>query len=404
MHILTLTSLFPNSLQPVHGVFVRNRMENHTRKFGHDFTVVAPVPYFPKLPFKTAKAYDTFARIPKFEEPGGYPIHHPRYLVTPKLGMRYYGDWMSMGVMKTIQEIHARHPIDVIDGHYVYPDGRAAIKIGQALGIPVVLSARGTDLSLFPKFPHILPILKANLEGCRQLICVCSHLKKVALELGIPENKVHVIGNGVDTALFHPGDKLVARKNTGLPATGKIVLSVGHLVELKGFHLIIAALAKTEDQTTHLVIVGEGPMRGELEALIQSHGLMGRVTLPGSILNRELKHWYQAADLFVLASSREGWPNVVCEAQATGLPVVATKVWGVPEIIHEPALGTLIDGRTVEALAAAIDIALEKAWDREHIAKTGSARTWGTVADQVEVVFNEVAMSHRAGINTDLHL
>src|SRR6185436_8485702 len=155
MHILTLTTLFPNSLQPVHGVFIRNRMENFTRAYGLDWTVVAPVPYFPRVPIAPRAVYRLYARIAALEEPWGYPIHHPRYLVTPKLGMRFYGRWMAEAVRRTVREIHRRKPIDVIDCHYVYPDGTAGTRIGRELGIPVILSARGTDLNLYPQFRAI---------------------------------------------------------------------------------------------------------------------------------------------------------------------------------------------------------------------------------------------------------
>lgn len=390
VHILTLTTLFPNSLQPVHAVFVRTRMEALVKKYGHDWTVVAPVPYFPKLPFRFKSLYDTYAHIPTFENPWGYPIHHPRYLVTPKIGMRYYGDWMSKGIMQTVQEINRKKRIDIIDGHFVYPDGSAAVKIGKKLGIPVVLSARGTDLNYYPQIRPIVPLLKENLSSCNHLICVCSDLKEVALTLGLSASKVSVIGNGVDASLFHPGDQNAERQKLGLPLGKKIILSVGHLTERKGFHLLIKALKKCSDRETILVLAGNGPDRKELERLTVSLGIENRVIFTGSVLNKDLPSWYRAADIFALASSREGWPNVVCEAQACGLPVVATKVWGIPEIVKNASLGILIEERAVAPLARALQSALDTDWDKAAIALEGASRTWDTVAAQVETVFRGV--------------
>ena len=131
---------------PLNAVFVRRRMEECVALHRHELVVVAPVPYFPKLPFGTLKAWDQFSKVAEEESPWGYPIYHPRYLVTPKFGMRFYGRWMARATVTLAQTLHQRHRFDVIDAHYVYPDGEAAIALGDALGLPVVLSGRGTDL------------------------------------------------------------------------------------------------------------------------------------------------------------------------------------------------------------------------------------------------------------------
>lgn len=395
MHILTLTSLFPNAMQPVHAVFIRNRMQNFARRHGHKWTVVAPVAWWPKLPFSTVASYDRLARVPLLEDLAGHAVHHPRYLVTPKVGMSWYGRWMSIGVRRTVEEIHRREPIDVIDGHYIYPDGTAAVDLGRDLGIPVVLSARGTDLNLYPSIPAIRPILERNLERTDHLICVCSDLKDVALELGMPANRISVVGNGVDTAVFSPGSQAEARRTLGLPMDRRIFVAVGHLTERKGFHLAIEALASLANKDALLAVVGAGPEGAALAALAERLGVKDRVIMPGAVLNRDLPAWYRAGDVFVLASSREGWPNVVCEAQATGLPVVATAVWGIPEIVSEPYLGTLVKERTSPALAAAMASSLAASWDRPRIAELGQSRSWENVSDRLQPIFASVAGARR---------
>lgn len=390
MHVLTLTSLFPNSAQPLLGIFIRKRMENFTRRYGHDWTVVAPVPWFPRLPFKTSARYDTLARIPAYEEPWGFPIHHPRYLVTPKVGMRYYGTWMHRAVRGLVARIHRERPIDVLDCHYVFPDGTAGAELGKELGIPVILSARGTDLNQFPGFPAIRPLIQANLSGSRHLICVCSELARVGLELGMPPERISVIGNGIDPANFAPQDRAGARAALGLPAGKRILLSVGHLIERKGFHILIDAVARLRRDDLLLAIVGDGEMRDALKEQARRAGLAERVLFPGALQPKELPRWYAAADLFALCSSREGWPNVVCEAQAMGLPVVATKVWGVPEIIKDDSLGMLVEERAAQPLADALARALEKPWDLAHIRSAGQARTWDRVSEDLAPVFDAV--------------
>ncbi len=387
MHILTLTTLFPNAVQPHHAVFMRSRLEQYTRQYGHRWTVVAPVPYFPRLPFKLREVYDALARVPAFENQRGYPVYHPRYLVTPKVGMRHYGAWMTAGVRRLITRLHAEDPFDVVDGHYVYPDGTAAVQLGKELGLPVVLSARGTDLNLYPRLPGIANLIRSNLDSCRHLVCVSEGLRQEALKLGIPGDKVSVIGNGVDTGRFRRGDQREARKSLGLPLGATIILSVGHLTERKGFHLLIEACSGLGRDNVHLVIAGDGPERRPLERLARTLNVGDRVRFPGAVRNDDLPAHYQAADLFALASSREGWPNVLCEAQACGLPAVATKVWGIPEIVRQEALGLLVHERSVEGMRAGLEAALSRAWDHDFIASVGGLRSWEHVANELEPIF-----------------
>lgn len=390
VHLLVLTTLYPGSAMPLNAVFVRTRMERFAARHGHRLTVVAPVPWFPRLPFKISKAYDAFARSPLKEMPWGYPLYHPRYLVTPKVGMRHYGSWMASGVRRLVHDLHAADPFDAIDGHYVYPDGTAATRLGSELALPVVLSARGTDLNLYPQIPSIVPLIKENLNACRHLVCVCGELRDVALGLGMPASKVSVIGNGVDAARFHRGDKAEARIALGIPADATVVLSVGHMTERKGFHLLIEACARIPRKDLLLVIAGDGPQRGELERLAASTGLGSRVRFAGAVKNEALPPWYQGADLFALASSREGWPNVLCEAQASGLPAVATKVWGIPEIVKDNSLGVLVGERSVEGLRAGLEEALSRAWNNAHVEAAGRARTWDAVADDLAPIFGSL--------------
>ena len=298
---------------------------------------------------------------------------------------------MAKGAGRIVREIHAGNPIDVIDAHYAYPDGTAACALGRELKVPVVLSARGTDLNLFTKMPDIAPLIRRNLADSRRIICVSEALAGIAKAEGADPGRLDVIGNGIDPEVFHPLDQGESRRALGLPEGRKIILSVGHLVELKGFHLALEAVAALRREDVVLAIVGEGPQRAELEAMAARLGMGDRFRLPGAVAQKLLPRWYAAADLFVLMSSREGWPNVVCEAQAMGLPVAATRVGGVEEVIGGSARGMLLEERSAPALTRALEKSLETRWDREAIAAAGRARTWDAVADRLEPVFAAAA-------------
>jgi teichuronic acid biosynthesis glycosyltransferase TuaC len=347
--------------------------------------VVSPVPYFPRW-LKT-KRWRTAGQLPEQEVVGGLTVHHPRYLLLPKISMPLHGLSMFLGSLRRVAELNRQANIDCIDAHFVYPDGFAAVLLGKYLGVPVTVSARGTDINLFPSFPLIRPMIRWTLRHADGVIAVSAALRDVMADLGLPKDKIHLISNAVDTARFRPIPAGEARQRLSLPEGGPLLVSVGSLIEAKGHQLTIRAVALIGKQfpSLRLYIIGEGPYRSELERLIKSLGLQERVQLLGKRPNEELPFWFGAASLSCLASSREGWPNVVTESLACGTPVVATRVGGIPEILHSPDLGTLVE-QTSEDVAAGIVRSLGKEWDRQAISREASARTWETVAEEVEEV------------------
>jgi glycosyltransferase involved in cell wall biosynthesis len=397
MNVLVFTSLYPNAVWPHHGVFVKERMTSVARLHGCETRVVAPVPYFPRIGIGWRRAY---LGIPAREEIEGIEVRHPRYLVTPKFGMATYGLLMATGALGTVRRIHRTWPIDLIDAHYVYPDGFAAVVLGRLLRVPVVVSARGSDVNQFPALRTIRPLIRHTLREADALVAVCGALKKAMVALGCPDGKVRVIPNGVDARKFRPLAKAEARRQLKLPVHGTLVVSVGGLVPRKGFDLLIAAVGILRDQLGRgdvtLLIVGEGQHRPELERLIAQRGLCHSVYLVGSRAHEELFLWYSAADVFCLASSREGWPNVLLEALACGTPVVATDVWGVPEVIESDAVG-LLSTRDERAIAVRLAEALERRWRPDVLRQYAEERTWDHVARQVIDVFQSVVSAKRSG-------
>jgi len=398
MNILTFTSLWPNVERPNFGVFVKHRAAAMARLDGVDIRVVAPVPYFPKLiasalPHAVLKPlpphWPRLARVPAFEEIEGLPTFHPRYLVTPKVGMRFYGGWMACGAWGLVRRLHAEKPFDWIDAHYVYPDGAAAVELGRRLDVPVVVTARGTDISLFSRLPAICAEIVNTLNRAAGVIAVSRGLKQQMIALGIVGQKIAVIPNGIDRELFYPRDRQAARRKLGLNAEDQIILTVGALIPRKGIDRLIAAMALLARRAREegrkppkLFALGEGDQRQALESQISNLKLQDDVFLPGARPHAELADWYAAADLFCLASHREGCPNVVIEAMACGLPVVAAGMDGIRELVN-PRCGSVVGTPSAEQFAAAIGAALRCDWDRRMIANAGAARDWQQVAREV---------------------
>lgn len=349
---LLFSTLFPSSVRPVHGIFVETRLRELLKTGEVETKVVAPVPWFP-FSGKYFGEYGQFAATPHFEHRNGIDVYHPRYFLPPRVGMHIAPHTLARGAMPIIKKLVASgFDFDLIDAHYYYPDGVAAGFIAKWLGKPFVVTARGTDLSLIPSYPRPRQLI---LETARQAvgsIGVCKALMDQLNMLGATPSRLHVMRNGVDLERFHPIDRAEARQRLRL-GNGRILLSVGHLVERKGHHLAIEALPSLPADTT-LVIAGHGPERGLLTEAAHRLGLVERVHFAGQVPNDQLKWWYSAADALVLASSREGWANVLLESMACGTPVVATDIWGTPEVVSSPAAGCLMENRTPEALARAV--------------------------------------------------
>lgn len=383
MRVLTFTSLFPNAARPTLGVFIHQRMAHLARRPSNVVEVVGPVPYFPSsLPISR---WQPLSQIPKQEKIGELTVHHPRYLHLPRVSMPVQGLMMFLGSVRLVSRLHKDIKFDCIDAHFVYPDGFAAALLGWVLNLPVVISARGTDINLYPSYRIIRPMIRWSLERATGIISVCQALKNVMVELGNAPDKIRVIGNGVDVRRFEALEQKEAREKLGLPVNAKIVVAVGSLIPRKGYHLLISAIAEIAQRQPRLFlyIAGEGDFRSALEALIREKGLGERVFLVGNRPNEELAWWYSAADISCLTSSREGWPNVILESLACGTPVVATRVWGVPEVIVSTDLGVLVEQNSA-SIAAGVESALNQQWDETKLIRFARGRTWEDVAAEVE--------------------
>jgi glycosyltransferase involved in cell wall biosynthesis len=388
LRVLTFTNLYPNAAQPRHGLFVADRVR-YLRASGRvETTVVAPVPWFPFSAERFGR-YGTYARVPAREERDGVTVHHPRYLAIPKVGMSAAPWLMAAGARECVARLADR--IDLIDAHYFYPDGVAAVALGRRLRKPVVVTAHGTDLNVVPE--HALPrrFIRDAARDAAGLVTVSEALRERLVGLGVERERVSIVHNAVDLARFVPADRAAARARLALG--GRVLLAVGNLVPEKGHALALAAVAALPDTT--LVVAGDGPLRAALELQARRLGIEARVRFLGGVPQAALVEYYNAADLLVLTSSREGMPNVVLEALACGTPVVATRVGGVPEVIDCEAAGRLVDGATAEDVAAAVRALLEAPPQRADTRRVAERFGWeATTRGQIEL-FTRVARAAR---------
>jgi teichuronic acid biosynthesis glycosyltransferase TuaC len=391
LSLLTATTLFPNPVQRAHGVFVETRLRKLLATGEVAAQVVAPVPWLPS--FMTHPSLGAIHRVPTTLVRDDLTIHHPRYLVIPKIGMTLTPSTLFRAMRGSLQRIlQSGQRIDMIDAHYFYPDGVAAVRLAHEFKIPVVVTARGTDLNLIPNFLVARSMIQRAAARADGLVTVCQALKDRLVELGVPAGRIHVLRNGVDLDVFYPIDRDRARNRLGLRR--RTLGSVGQLIERKGHHHAIRALVELPD--TELIVVGSGPDRDSLERLSTQLGVNDRVRFMGAVDQLQLHEIYNAIDALVLASSREGWANVLLEAMACGTPVAASPVWGTPEVVTAPEAGVLMPTVDAAGVVAAITKLFQQPIDRNATRHYAERFDWApTTAGQL-ALFREI-LAQRTG-------
>ena len=349
MEILTFTTLYPNPIQPHHGVFVENRLRHLISNGQVNARVVAPVPWFP-FSAPVFGRYADYAKVVPREIRAKLTIEHPKYFVLPKFGTSLAPASLAAASLPVLMRLKEQRDFDLIDAHYFFPDGVAAIRLGRRLKKPVVITARGTDVNLIPELPGPRRMIQEAAREAAGIIAVSQALKDAIVGLGIPGERVTVLRNGVDLELFQPHAREETRARLGL--SGLTLLSVGHLIERKGHELVIGALPSLPGY--RLLIAGDGPERARLEKLSNALKVSERVRFLGALPHEQLHKIYAAADALVLASSREGWPNVLLESMACGTPVVASNIWGNPEVVSRTEAGVLMGERSAAGVAEGV--------------------------------------------------
>lgn len=385
MKILTVTTLYPNAAAPSHGIFVENRLDFFRRRTGAEVRVLAPVPWFPSSNPVFGR-YARFAGAPLRETRRGVEVRHPRYAIPPKIGMTYAAAALARVIEREASALRAEGwDFDVIDAHYLYPDGVAAAAAARRLGKPVVLTARGSDVTELASFPRQRAMILDAVIRSDGAVAVAEALKQDLVRLGAPPEKIRVLRNGVDLDMFRPAGRAAARAK--LNVDGTVLASVGALIPRKGHDLAIRALAHLPGAT--LIVAGGGPELETLRSLAASLGLSARVRFTGELRHEALSDVYNAADALALLSSREGWPNVLLEAMACGTPAVAANAGGAREVIREPAAGRVLAERTPEAAASALRAVIAAA-DRGATRAYAERHSWDETSDGLAALFSEV--------------
>lgn len=380
LKIAVVSRYFPSSAEPWQGRSAYQTL----RVLAHeaDVRVFYPHASYPSLLHPCSRSHD---KLDASYHPPDVKASYYDYPALPVLSRPLNG-WMAARVL--LPAVRSFAP-DLVFGCFLYPDGYAALRIGKALAVPVVAMSIGSDINRID--PLSSRHTRTVLREADFLVTVSGDLRDKAVAMGAIPEKTRVVGNGCDLSVFHPGDRLEARRRLGIDPASEAVIFIGRMDVKKGLReLIDAAVAlHPERPDLHVYLVGEGPDKPIMQSAIETHRAAGYIhLLPGCAFDA-VAVWMAAADLVVLPSYMEGCPNVVLEALASGRPVVATDVGGIPEILSSEC-GLLVPPRDANALARALASVLDRSWDAKAISAHES-RSWETVAAELLEIFQSLA-------------
>ncbi len=381
MRALLFSNLFPTSRDPNRGLFTRQLAAEMAKLC--ELEVAVPLPWFPsgRLAARLAPGYAReFGALAPRQEFDGVLATYPRYLLLPKLSEGAHDRLMYLGVRGAIARRHREKPFDVINAHWLYPDGVVATRIGALLKIPVVLTGLGCDVNHDLRNPAKRPRILKAVHAAAAITTVSQLLANELLEAGVPAERITVIPNGVDTSRFRLGDQAAARRELSLDSN-PLAVCVARLSHEKGVDVLVEAarsLAKALPDA-RIAVVGDGPERAALETKIAEAGLRQQVRLVGAVPHADVATWMTAADVVVMPSRREGHPNAAMEALACGRPLVSSRVGALGELVTAQR-GATVPPQDPEALAAALAAAMTRAWDHEAIAASVREESWARAA------------------------
>lgn len=377
--LLVYSSLFPSANDPTAGVFIRERMFRVGKHL--PIVVVSPKAWSPidwlirlrKPHFRPTASY--------FDEQQGVRVYSPRFFSLPGVLKHWDSTFMAWGSYPTLRKLKREFDFNQIDAHFGYPDGHAASLLARWFKTPLTITLRGSEKT-YAETPAFRRRISAGMQAANRVFGVSDSLRQLAVRLGAPEARTLAVGNAVDGKRFYPVDRAEARRRFGLNESDPVIISVGWLIERKGFHRVIDVLPELIKQIPNLrfLIVGGATGADNMEAQLRQQvvdlKLEDHVRFLGSMPPDELKWPLSAADVFVLATRREGWANVFLEAMACGLPVVTTDVDGNPEVVCKEELGETVPFGDSQALQLAIGRALHTPWDKVAIRRHAEENSW----------------------------
>ena len=387
MNILLFTNLFPNPIDRDRGVFTLQLAKQLAKE--HNLTVICPLPWFPKNSvFSRFTKWYIHSQVPSYYQIEGVNVYSPKYPMLPKVSEALHAKFMRLSIKRLIENLHSHSNFDVINSHWLYPDSVAVDTVARSLNIPHIATGLGCDVNhdLFDKNKRTA--ILEMIQNANKITVVSNDLKRVLMDQSVPDSKIFTIANGVDLTQFKPLNRNECRKQLGISGEKKIILYVGRLSEEKNCSRLIRAFAQLETtKDVDLYLVGDGPLRNDLETLARSSSKSDRIHFVGQIEHQLISIWMGASDYFCLPSIREGCPNVVLESLGCGRPVLASNIGGIPDMVQQNA-GILFNPLEIDEISKTFELALDTEWEPKLIGQSIKHLTWRNAAKKYLSVFS----------------
>lgn len=387
--LLSLATLYPNAATPRFGTFVARSLEALAARGDWQVTAINPI----GVPPVAFGHYRELARAAVDGVEHGVSVHRPTFPLIPRYGAALNPRLVAHAALPLARRLHAEAPFDLVDAQFFYPDGPAAARVAEALGLPLAIKARGADISYWGTRGYALKRMRAAAARASALLAVSEALGNDMAALGFPEEKIRVHYTGLDRDLFHPLDRIECRRHVAghfgfeLPVGAPLLATVGALIPRKSQSLVIRALARIAE--ARLLLVGKGPDETDLRGLAAREGVAGRVHFLGSLDHMLLPVVLSAADAMVLPSASEGLANAWVEALACGCPLVVSQAGGVRELLTRPEAGRIVE-REPAAIADAVRALLADPPDREAVAATVERFGWPAHAERLSEIYGAI--------------
>ena len=385
LRVLTFSTLFPDVSRPNFGVFVERQTLGLAEHPDVDLRLVAPIG-LPPWPLSRHAHYADLASLPEHETWKGLDTHRPRFTTLPGTAGRFHARALTRRLIPLLTDIRRAFAFDVIDAEFFFPDGPAAILLGNRYRIPVSIKARGADIHHWGRSPATAAQIRDAAISADGILAVSEALADDITALGVDRGKIAVHRTGIDRTLFAVRDRAAAKAALGI--TGPLIVSTGALIPRKGHAIVIDAVARLPGVS--LMIAGDGPESAALEARIAASSAADRIRLLGSVPHRELPQLMNAADAMALASSSEGLANAWVEALASGTPVVIPDAGGARELVTTPTAGRIV-ARDPEAFARALSDLLAHPPAPADTAATVADYSWEANCDQLYAHLSRLA-------------
>lgn len=394
MRLLLITNVFPSPLHPTKGVFNLELVRALRQK--NEVSVICPIAWTDEL-LGCRRGHSIPSGRSQLLD--GARIIYPRFYFLPKTLRRYYGHFMWQSVQRVLRRQLLDFRPEAVIAYWAHPDGQVAVRAARLAGVPAVVMVGGSDVLLLTGRSARRRCVLKVLQNADAIVAVSNSLRDRLIEFGIAPAKVQVVERGVDTSVFHPGNRDEARRNLGLTFRGSVLVWVGRMVPVKGLDVLLRSCGELRKRGVdfHLCLVGDGPLRAALAEQAKSEGVADLVHFPGAVAHHQLPDWYRAADVFVLPSRSEGVPNVLRECIACGIPYVASRVGGIPEL-GIPGCNLLVPPEDPNALADALCASLEKTGRRAEprIQSIPSLRDWAGSAEGITGVLRALIDAPRS--------